>query len=841
VSAGPARFARLERVFQRSSALTPAEREALLLWECGEDAEMRALAQRLLHGDAEQVEAAEAVRIQGFRVLEELGHGAMGAVYVAEQEGLGRRVALKVLRADSAGERELARFRREVRALARLDHPGIARVLASGVQSTPLGPRPWFAMALVEGRRLTEVARELDLYGLARLFASLADALHAAHAAGIVHRDLKPANVLVDARGHPVVVDFGIAAIQGDGTADSLRTEPGSLLGTLATMSPEQTRDTSVDARADIYALGAMLYELATGRAAIPVGDCDLAEALRRIREDEPPCARRTAGVPRDLATILATALAKEPERRYATAADLAEDLRRFADHRLIRARPTPLHRRLLKVARRNRALCASIGAVILALGIGLAAASVALARARRAEERTRAERAETQLHYDILLAAQLHARLGDPFPAGPEELEVLKRWIRLGEDLQARLPADREVAARADAITLAGLDGVQRLFAPGPGERGFEDLKRLRDLAQGLHENSIDMWRARWEQVRAAIANPLQHPQYHGLKLPPQLGLVPLGPDPDSHLEEFACVGPAGELAQRDPATGRVRPEPGQGLVLVLIPGGDVEVGHQAEDPAAPFYDASARPHEGVLRVALEPFFLSKFEVTQGQWNRVMGPNPSYWAIQDHWEDYLITELHPVEQVDWDDATHFAERQRLTLPTEVQFEFAQRAGTRTPWWTGETAESLRGAEAVTQFAPEAQSPEQEPMLRTLRAGIHLPVGTFRPNPYGIYDLSGNVAEWCRDVFWVDAKLAPPRTGDGMRARPDAKENAENPHRSMRGGSHADPPPVLASGHRNDDVRSSAGRALGFRVARPLDPKERSLLGPAEVADDARR
>ena len=126
-------------------------------------------------------------------------------------------------------------------------------------------------------------------------------------------------------------------------------------------------------------------------------------------------------------------------------------------------------------------------------------------------------------------------------------------------------------------------------------------------------------------------------------------------------------------------------------------------------------------------------------------------------------------------------------------------------------------------------------------MLRALRAGIHLPVGTFRPNPYGIYDLSGNVAEWCRDVFWVDAKLAPPRPGDGLRSRPDSKENAENPHRSMRGGSHADPPTVLASGHRNDDVRSSAGRALGFRVARPLDPKERTMLGPAEAADDARR
>jgi eukaryotic-like serine/threonine-protein kinase len=316
VAKSSARLARLERIYHRSSALSPAEREALLYWECGEDPELHALARQLLRGKVDarsDAEAAAAIEVQGFRVLGELGRGSMGAVYLAEDTALGRRVALKVLHGGGAGERELARFRREVRALARLDHPGVARILASGVQSTSLGPRPWFAMSLVQGRRLTEAARDLSLPALALLFSSLADALHAAHKAGVVHRDLKPANVLVDARGHPVVLDFGVAALHGEGRADSLRTEPGSLLGTLATMSPEQTREAPVDARADVYALGAMLYELATGRAAVPVGDCDLAEALRRIREDEPPSARRVAGVPRDLATILAAALEKDP------------------------------------------------------------------------------------------------------------------------------------------------------------------------------------------------------------------------------------------------------------------------------------------------------------------------------------------------------------------------------------------------------------------------------------------------------------------------------------------------------------------------------------------------
>jgi len=237
---------------------------------------------------------------------------------------------------------------------------------------------------------------------------------------------------------------------------------------------------------------------------------------------------------------------------------------------------------------------------------------------------------------------------------------------------------------------------------------------------------------------------------------------------------------------------------------------------------------------------VPLEPFFISKFEVTQGQWIRTMGShsNPSYWTLDDGTDDYRVTELNPVEQVDWDDAIAFAERQGLTLPTEVQFEVAQRAGTTTPWWTGATAESLRGSEAVSSLAPEGDTP----LLRGLRVGLHVPVGSFRPNPYGLYDLTGNVEEWCRDVFWVDAKLAPPRVGDGLRARPDPKENEENPHRSLRGGSHAHGPNVLAAGHRNDDVRRSASRSIGFRVARPVDWVERGLPEvPLQAVDGSER
>jgi len=325
-------------------------------------------------------------RVGAYRILKPLGFGGMGVVYLAEQDSPKREVALKLLRFDSASPRQLERFEREAELLGRLSHPGIARVYQAGWAETETGRRPFFAMEFVEGRPLHEYVLEhdLDLAAKLALVSQIAEAAHYAHERGVVHRDLKPSNVLVDERGQPKVLDFGVARPLGTGSS---ATQTGQLVGTLSYMSPEQAAgEGEISARSDVYSLGVILYELLTGRLPLAIDGLALHEAVRRVREEDPIAAgsvrRELKG---DLETILATALAKEPERRYATAAEFAEDLRLYLDHRPIRARkPTSLYV-AWKLVRRHRLLAATVLLLFLALSAAQYVSYVLVQRGREA------------------------------------------------------------------------------------------------------------------------------------------------------------------------------------------------------------------------------------------------------------------------------------------------------------------------------------------------------------------------------------------------------------------------------------------------------------------------
>ena len=225
--------------------------------------------------------------IGGYRIERVLGFGSMGVVYLAHQADPERRVAIKVLRLDCHESGAVDRFRREVRVLARLAHPSIATVYEAGVEDLGAGPQPWFAMEYVDGATLREHAEEhaLDRRGRVSLIAQVAHAVQYAHGSGIVHRDLKPENVVARADGRVCVLDFGVAAIQqADRTLLTL-TATGQVVGTLAYMAPEQARGATLDARADQFALGAMLYELLTGELPLPVRGRLAHEALRVIAD----------------------------------------------------------------------------------------------------------------------------------------------------------------------------------------------------------------------------------------------------------------------------------------------------------------------------------------------------------------------------------------------------------------------------------------------------------------------------------------------------------------------------------------------------------------------------
>jgi eukaryotic-like serine/threonine-protein kinase len=302
--------------------------------------------------------------IPGYRVLGELGRGGMGVVYKAEQLSLGRIVALKVMTAGvHASPAELARFRSEAESAARLGHPGIVQVHEVGQADGC----PFFSLEFVAGGTLSERLRVKPLtpQEAAQLVATIARAVQFAHDQQIIHRDLKPSNVLLTLAGEPKIADFGLAKqLMGDS-----QTKTGEIMGTPGYMAPEQAAGVTktIGPACDIYALGAILYQILTGRP--PFYDPDPVETILQVISDEPVSVHRLApSTPRDLVTICHKCLEKPPKKRYATAGELAADLDRFLTGQPILARRTPAWERVVKWVKRRPALAGMIGVIVVAV-----------------------------------------------------------------------------------------------------------------------------------------------------------------------------------------------------------------------------------------------------------------------------------------------------------------------------------------------------------------------------------------------------------------------------------------------------------------------------------------
>ncbi len=341
-------------------------------------------------------------RIGRYTIRRKLGEGGMGVVYLAEQDEPKRPVAVKVVRPETMSGQMRRRFQQEARVLGLLRHPGIAQIYEAGTATSDGRETAYFAMEYVEGTPLTEFAEYQQLSHRARLdlLAGVCDAIHHAHQKGIVHRDLKPENILVDSAGQSKVLDFGVAnATNADIKTLSIQTQAAQLVGTLPYMSPEQVLGDpdAVDTRCDVYALGVITYELLAKKLPLDLRRSSIVEAARIIREEEPKRLGQISRVFRgDIETIVAKALEKDRDRRYASAAELGGDIRRYLQDDPIVARPASTIYQFGKFARRHRGIAVGIGIAALAL-IGGSAIAVWQALEARSAQRL-AERRLTDL-----------------------------------------------------------------------------------------------------------------------------------------------------------------------------------------------------------------------------------------------------------------------------------------------------------------------------------------------------------------------------------------------------------------------------------------------------------
>ncbi|MDG2054597.1 MAG: serine/threonine-protein kinase [Phycisphaerales bacterium] len=321
------------------------------------------------------------LKLGAYQVIEILGEGGMGVVFRAQQASPNRTVALKVVRPGLMRQRLTKRFELEAEMLGRLQHIGIAQIYESGTADTSAGSQPFFAMELVEGQPLLDWSQTMDcgLEDQIEVLIKICDAVQHAHLRGVIHRDLKPSNILIDQEIQPKILDFGIARmVDLDASSTIAQTHSGQVLGTLQYMSPEQCIGNAdlVDARTDIYALGAILYQLITRKPPRDLDGKGLGESLRIIEHSKPaPPEQLVPGLPEDINTIVMKTMDLDPNRRYQSAAALGDDLRRFLKREPITARPPTLVYYTTMFVRRNRLLAFGSALVIALLIVGMAVA----------------------------------------------------------------------------------------------------------------------------------------------------------------------------------------------------------------------------------------------------------------------------------------------------------------------------------------------------------------------------------------------------------------------------------------------------------------------------------
>lgn len=851
---------RLQEQFELASELPPEQQSQFLEKMClGESARLIEDLRQLLALAREEDESDPPLEsFDGYELVERVGEGAFGLVYRARQtEPVCREVAIKILKLGRDSEEILGRFQRERQALALMQHPFIAGVYDAGL--TPTG-QSYFVMEFVRGIPLNEYCdqKRLDLPSRQRLLIKVCQGVQHAHQKGIIHRDLKPTNILIaeqDGEANPRIIDFGVAKASAQTpSSQSVLTEGQQLIGTPEYMSPEQASmaGAAVDTRSDVYSLGVILYELLTGvlpfdpkrlrgggypeiqriiREVIPprpstrfteLGGCrmNIAKARRCYPEE---LGRRLRG---DLDWIVLTCLEKEPERRYGNVQELALDLERYLNVEPVVARPATAAYRLSRFLGRHRWGALTAALIVVSLSVAMTWALIERSRATR--KTNEILQLSDFLHLDNAIE-EAHTL----WPAGPDTIDRLSNWLeQRAHPLQRRRRVHKEILEQVRASALPPeseltLSTIPRFNDPEL-QWQHDMLVRLVDRLQSFSElverveerlrysttveelsvtgdDAALRWRAAIEDIRSSEL-------YSGLELRPQLGLVPLRADPESGLWEFWHMQ-SGDKPQHNSDPERRSSwnmSDTTGFVLVLLPGGRFLYGSQNLDPAAPNYHPELTTRSDPYFVDLCPFFISKYEVTVGQWNRIVEMTQHGRPLQNL---SPVDGILPAREMNWSEATNAMSCMGMRLPTSKQWEYAGRGATSTTWWTGNRLESLAGAGNLGECDKYADW-----CLGTYVSDGHdwlTPIGLFRANPYGLHDTIGNVWEWCRDP-------------NKMPTWPDLGAGGEfidlsAEHVVQRGGSAGSP--VLNGGSALFLYRrkSHSDPYFGFRPIRPVE------------------
>ena len=772
-------------------------------------------------------------QIEGYDITGALGRGGMGTVWKAVQLSTKREVALKFLGTGGfVSPAAQKRFEREVKIAARLEHPNIARVYESGL----LRGGYYYAMELIHGTPLDAYVRDNDLprRQMLELLRTVSQAVEHAHKNGVVHRDLKPSNILVTEDGQPHILDFGLARSTVDEDDEMMLSIDGQATGTPAFMAPEQAagRRDDMGAWTDVYALGVIAFGLITGHTPHDLTGLKY-DVIRRIAEEEVQRPRDVCkDVDKELEALLLKALASQAADRYPTAGALADDIRNYLQGRPLTARPITFGYVASKWLRRNwrrLAAAAVLAGIITATAVvtwygggggepvpmaeeELGAVVPVKAAAEVAWERVQGLDPANGFG-EVIAKAQAVWRNAEMLFDKKSYAEAKKAYEELHSQAEAiwqRQQQRRPALDARDAYQQAlKRHDVQQLGKyGGKAWEGVGAAVRTAESAGDDFAAAAEAWRQAEKllgeavaevqrQLKALVDGYVAQAQslYDQKKYPEALA--------QAAAAVAACPTDPTARAMRDRIEARL-PLPrellldlggGASMKLVLIPAGKFLMGSPADEP-------EREPDEGPQRTVTisRPFHLGATEVTQRQYERAIGTNPSRFLGPDN----------PVDSVSWNDAVAFcravADRvgRNVRLPTEAEWEYACRAGTTGPFYTGPTISTDQANYAGNYAYGEGKVGEFRKKT--------LPVGTFPPNPWGLYDLYGNVGEWCAD--WYGERYYE-KTGDCA----DPKGPVAGDRRVLRGGPWSNPPAFCRSANRFSLRPDLSGEAYGLRVA----------------------